>query len=162
MHRTQSLPCAKGGGPRAAARRDCAVKSHEFALVFSEIGTSYCDNPSVILCSKHKMTAPFAQGSLRRSRAREVINRLNNRHDCGGFCVCASVLTAVHKPSPLGKVAEHLRSRKRYSSTLPILHRVWQNGTALFRQPSGLPPSPEGKAFFGHLIAELLLRIRVL
>ena len=43
----QSLPCVKGGGPRTAARRDCAEESYEFALESGEKETLYRVNPSV-------------------------------------------------------------------------------------------------------------------
>ena len=73
----QSLPCVRGGGPRTAARRDCAVETYEFALVFGEKGIFCRSNPSVKTGSEEPvLTAPFAQGSLGRCRARPITYNL--------------------------------------------------------------------------------------
>ena len=73
--------------------------------------------------------------------------------ECGNYSMCVSVSVskpknwnlAGKKPSPLGKVAERKRGRKR---CIPFRRKAcgYRTCTTLFRQPFGLPPSPKGKA----------------
>ena len=95
-------PLCKGSCHANSVTEGLCGKVYGLPLVFGEIATFYCDNPSVILHLMCKMTAPLTQGSL-------CATLLHNIKACtapigvrAGFYYVVSLFSAKHTTLWLG------------------------------------------------------------
>ena len=78
-------PLCKGRWHGGAVTEGLCGKNHRIRIRFGEIVTFHCVNPAAIFRIERKMTAPFTQGSLGRSRARGFLYSLNPTANAAGF-----------------------------------------------------------------------------